>query len=739
MGMKNKFKNIIVGCLSVLLGIVAMTGVSLAETESSIACVEGAEPTPLAYGDHTTGCSISPAVDTDTFTFTGVINDHVRINVKSTTTSMDPLLEVRDSGGNLIASQSCSGFGCTFSLDMILPASGTYLLTMSDVGNNEAGSYILQLEKILPALLLQRLDYDMEVSDSISPATDIDHYYFNGTAGTSIRLNARSTSTAMDPTIELRAPNGTPVIIGPLDGASCSGFGCTFSVDLVPAFTGTYSLILYDNVTNEAGNYQLSLWCIGGPCDSDGDGLPDAPHPVLSYDAPVSDSITPAVDGDFFTFNGTAGTSIRLNARSTSTAMDPTIELRDPNGTLVLNGAVDGASCSGFGCTFSVELVPAFTGTYSLILYDAATNEAGDYQLSLWCIVGPCDSDGNGTPDADPPVLSYIMPVSDSITPAVDGDFYTFNATAGTSIRLNARSTSTAMDPTIELRDPNGTLVLNGAVDGASCSGFGCTFSVELVPAFTGTYSLILYDAATNEAGNYQLSLWCILGDCDSDADGFIDYDREIINYGDSVIDNDVSPAVDGDFYLFKGTVDDQIRLTARSTSTAMDPTIEVYDPNGTLVLNGAVDGASCSGFGCVFSVDIVPAITGVYSVVFYDLGTNEAGRYQFGLQCVFSPGDFICDDITSPLPVCDNCSVVGNPGQRETDGDGYGNFCDPDLDNNGVVQAADLAIFKPLFFTTDPDADFDGNGIVQAGDLAIMKKMFFQPPGPSCETPNTP
>ena len=419
--------------------------------------------------------------------------------------------------------------------------------------------------------------------------------------------------------------------------------------------------------------------------------------------------------------------------------MDPTIELRDPNGTLVLNGVADDAFCSGFGCTFSVELVPAFTGTYSLILYDAATNEAGDYQLSLWCIVGPCDSDGNGTPDADPPVLSYIMPVSDSITPAVDGDFYTFNATAGTSIRLNARSTSTAMDPTIELRDPNGTLVLNGAVDGASCSGFGCTFSVELVPAFTGTYSLILYDAATNEAGNYQLSLWCILGDCDSDADGFIDYDREIINYGDSVIDNDVSPAVDGDFYLFKGTVDDQIRLTARSTSTAMDPTIEVYDPNGTLVLNGAVDGASCSGFGCVFSVDIVPAITGVYSVVFYDLGTNEAGRYQFGLQCVFSPGDFICDDITSPLPVCDNCSVVGNPGQRETDGDGYGNFCDPDLDNNGVVQAADLAIFKPLFFTTDPDADFDGNGIVQAGDLAIMKKMFFQPPGPSCETPNTP
>jgi hypothetical protein len=88
-----------------------------------------------------------------------------------------------------------------------------------------------------------------------------------------------------------------------------------------------------------------------------------------------------------------------------------------------------------------------------------------------------------------------------------------------------------------------------------------------------------------------------------------------------------------------------------------------------------------------------------------------------------------------------DNCTLVANGplipdaggnSQLDTDGDNYGNICDPDLDNNGIVQAADLALFKPLFFTNDADADFDGNGIVQAGDLAILKTMFFGPPGPS-------
>ncbi len=57
---------------------------------------------------------------------------------------------------------------------------------------------------------------------------------------------------------------------------------------------------------------------------------------------------------------------------------------------------------------------------------------------------------------------------------------------------------------------------------------------------------------------------------------------------------------------------------------------------------------------------------------------------------------------------------------QCDTDGDGYGNIYDPDLDNNLIVQAADLSIFKLLFFTTDPHADFDCNGIVQAVDWRL-------------------
>lgn len=81
-----------------------------------------------------------------------------------------------------------------------------------------------------------------------------------------------------------------------------------------------------------------------------------------------------------------------------------------------------------------------------------------------------------------------------------------------------------------------------------------------------------------------------------------------------------------------------------------------------------------------------------------------------------------------------DNCTLQPNTLQRDTDQDGYGNYCDPDFDNNLIVNAADLAYLKSRFFATDPNgihADLNGDGVVNAADLAILKSFFFKPPGP--------
>jgi hypothetical protein len=84
----------------------------------------------------------------------------------------------------------------------------------------------------------------------------------------------------------------------------------------------------------------------------------------------------------------------------------------------------------------------------------------------------------------------------------------------------------------------------------------------------------------------------------------------------------------------------------------------------------------------------------------------------------------------------CDNCLLIPNPTQLDAGHDGYGNACDPDLNNDGVVNFADLAAMKKVFFKADAFADLNGDGVVNFADLAIMKKAFFKAPGPAAGKP---
>ena len=79
---------------------------------------------------------------------------------------------------------------------------------------------------------------------------------------------------------------------------------------------------------------------------------------------------------------------------------------------------------------------------------------------------------------------------------------------------------------------------------------------------------------------------------------------------------------------------------------------------------------------------------------------------------------------------------LLVNPDQRDTDADGYGNLCDGDLNNNGVVNFVDLGLMKSVFLSADPDADLNGSGVVNFVDLGLLKGQFLGAPGPSGVAP---
>jgi hypothetical protein len=91
------------------------------------------------------------------------------------------------------------------------------------------------------------------------------------------------------------------------------------------------------------------------------------------------------------------------------------------------------------------------------------------------------------------------------------------------------------------------------------------------------------------------------------------------------------------------------------------------------------------------------------------------------------SDGDLVAD-------ATDNCTLVANADQRDTNTDGYGNLCDADLDNTGgLINFADLAVFRAAFGSVNEDADLDGSGgVVNFADLAIFRSLFGKEPGPA-------
>ena len=92
-----------------------------------------------------------------------------------------------------------------------------------------------------------------------------------------------------------------------------------------------------------------------------------------------------------------------------------------------------------------------------------------------------------------------------------------------------------------------------------------------------------------------------------------------------------------------------------------------------------------------------------------------------------------------------DNCTLIPNPKQRDTDSDSYGNFCDADINNDGLVTTSWGAVFplgergdvewialtaeSPLY---DANHDLDGDGKVDRTDIAIAQLGLYHAPGPS-------
>jgi len=107
------------------------------------------------------------------------------------------------------------------------------------------------------------------------------------------------------------------------------------------------------------------------------------------------------------------------------------------------------------------------------------------------------------------------------------------------------------------------------------------------------------------------------------------------------------------------------------------------------------------------------------------------------GLPLVAMAGTPVMDtDNDGIVDTLDNCVTKPNAGALfcDTDGDGYGNACDSDLNNDGQTAGVDFTLFGQNFGSTGSPNIADGNcdNQVLGLDFTFFGQNFGKPPGPS-------
>ncbi|MBW2444528.1 MAG: hypothetical protein JRG83_01245 [Deltaproteobacteria bacterium] len=109
-----------------------------------------------------------------------------------------------------------------------------------------------------------------------------------------------------------------------------------------------------------------------------------------------------------------------------------------------------------------------------------------------------------------------------------------------------------------------------------------------------------------------------------------------------------------------------------------------------------------------------------------------EAEPDTFSMSWV-PPADNDGDGIDDSV---DNCQLIKNVGQKDTDADGYGNPCDCDFDNDGSCNIADFSIFLTAFqnqVDSGAGSDMNADGTVNIEDFGLFLSGFqASVPGPS-------
>lgn len=408
--------------------------------------------TSISYGAAPVSGTISSAGEEDCFTFTGAIGERVRAVAVEMSSGWNAYLELK-------RPNDTTQCGPGFDVNCLLDSNGTYTLLVQDFGDDDTGSYNLQLLRLNNPVGCTALSYgNAPTSGVVSTPPEHDCYTFTGVAGERVRAEAAETSGGLTASIELLRPDGT-TLCGP-----------SFDIECLLNADGAHTLLVSSFGDDDTGSYNLELLRLNNPVGCTG---------VAYADAPVSGVIGVPAEYDCYSFTGAVGDRVRAIVQETSGGFTGYIELLRPDGTTVC------------GPGFDVECLLNTDGAHTLLLRSFTAGDTGSYNLEMLRLNNPVGC-----------TKLVLNARSKKGTLSVQGeiDCFTFDDRGKTLVRVAATPTANGLTPFLELLNPDGT-----SLCGPSFSPLTCTLGN------VGQHAFLLRSFSGSETGSYNVNVGCTI------------------------------------------------------------------------------------------------------------------------------------------------------------------------------------------------------------------------------------
>ncbi len=475
-----------------------------------------------------------------------------------------------------------------------LAATGTYTFAVFDSFADSIGTYALTV--VAAPAPAQPTDVDSGPLTSAAQRTgtltlgDIDVFTVALPIGGSL-LYAMSDPGlgAFAPQVLIFSPTG--VVLSNVAGQ----VGSTALISSVAA-AGTYVVAILDQFGNDTGDYAGTFVFAPAAQAADSESGPTASAEYRRGDIDLGDI-------DVFTIPVTAGQDILITASESNYLGAAGLgELGmivfSPTGTVLEN------TSNAIGRAVRLANAPS-TGTYTIAIFDSSADEINVYGLTATTLTSTAALSGDSGAIVSGELKRGRIDYGDT-------DVYTFTGAVNQSVAIFLTDMNgDAFAPAVYVVAPDGTLLI--ATSGAA--GVATSFSNFTQ---TGIYRIVIWHSGGDDVGEYGLTM--TLSNSSQPATG----DSGPI--ASLATRTGVITAGDADIYTFNATAGVNFTVNlAETQASGFDPGIIIYRPNGTL--QSFTSGATTA------SLTASSVVAGTYTIVVYDVTSDETGSYSIGLN----------------------------------------------------------------------------------------------------------